>query len=164
MSPRQGLSFNRTTMELKRWNRHADEGRRRRLLIEPLWNWNGESSGPGVSTGGLLIEPLWNWNFSSPPFIELFSSLLIEPLWNWNSNQHQQTFPPSLSFNRTTMELKRPFFVESSRLISAFNRTTMELKRIPWPLVPHVKLPFNRTTMELKPRTQQPFTQMTTNF
>ena len=55
-----------------------------------------------------------------------------------------------LTFNRTSMELKRLFPKPQSLRITAFNRTSMELKLRLKHLRCQLRCTFNRTSMELK--------------
>ena len=57
---------------------------------------------------------------------------------------------PTLTFNRTTMELKLLYADGSKRTGHPFNRTTMELKPRKITALAFVDASFNRTTMELK--------------
>ena len=64
---------------------------------------------------------------------------------------HGQRAEPRTSFNRTSMELKRPLQFEVYRLSFPFNRTSMELKLVLDCITTETGFPFNRTSMELKP-------------
>ena len=126
------MSFNRTTMELKRERVKVFWARSQHLLIEPLWNWNDHLRVKLRSGNKLLIEPLWNWNTavrirrstSGMPFNRTTMELKH---WRWSSDGKAKP-----SFNRTTMELKPKYESGNSMIaLHPFNRTTMELKR--WP-------------------------------
>ena len=77
--------------------------------------------------------------------------LLIEPVWNWNLGTFEEDDSRLVTFNRTSMELKRSeVLFEAAGKDLAFNRTSMELKRTSC-IKPNRRYnTFNRTSMELK--------------
>ena len=99
------LSFNRTSLELKRGCVEAPECERR-LLIEPVWNWNTQQAFQNAGTAILLIEPVWNWNFTLIRHSVDRVQLLIEPVWNWNKYCCRVKPNIHFPFNRTSLELK----------------------------------------------------------
>ena len=115
------------------------------MELKPGWHF-----APPARRGRLLIEPLWNWNRRPLKPCDVVVALLIEPLWNWNNTRDRSSSPAPAPFNRTTMELKRPYVHSTWDHALSFNRTTMELKRGIGSSVFAKRCPFNRTTMELK--------------
>ena len=101
----QGLSFNRTFMELKYSRRASIRGRQRsfnRTFMELKLVWTGRIA-PRLD---VLIVPLWNWNICRRSKSLKYSQVLIVPLWNWNFIKKDGMIVARDSFNRTFMELK----------------------------------------------------------
>ena len=98
----------------------------------------------------LLIEPVWNWNLLCPLVVGGLCSLLIEPVWNWNLNLSNRSLYSWKSFNRTSMELKPLSSVSFASKDCPFNRTSMELKHGSMYEYTEQSCAFNRTSMELK--------------
>ena len=123
------LTFNRTSMELKlaigavRW-------RWRRLLIEPVWNWNADSFSVHGIAGALLIEPVWNWNTNNNNKPASLDSLLIEPVWNWNSLCQPLAHCGHALLIEPVWNWNHELGVYATNTNSTFNRTSMELKRV----------------------------------
>ena len=142
-----------------------------RVLIVPLWNWNGLQLQNYFVYASVLIVPLWNWNSNKALAALTEISVLIVPLWNWNLRLIAHSIEAGGS-NRTFMELKyhqNIFCLTQEQVLIvplwnwnttrerfciivlfSSNRTFMELK---WASMLH---PFstacssNRTFMELK--------------
>ena len=98
-----------------------------RVLIVPLWNWNGllnrgywssivgsnctfmelKLSNIAWRNGlqGVLIVPLWNWNLILSMKMAAMYFVLIVPLWNWNEHD-VIPFAEAFCSNCTFMELK----------------------------------------------------------
>ena len=127
-----GLTFNRTSLELKL---QQHDGHRQficLLLIAPVWNWNSTVVITWNRAVSLLIAPVWNWNrarhrWHAPP-----GRLLIAPVWNWNRLPRVYKISDQVTFNRTSLELKRACERPSGKRVSTFNRTSLELKRAIW--------------------------------
>ena len=98
----------------------------------------------------LLIAPHWNWNNIRTVWFSFALALLIAPHWNWNKMMVIGLKKPTMTFNRTTLELK--FFEMFLRLMfkTTFNRTTLELKFFKYYFCITNLYSFNRTTLELK--------------
>jgi hypothetical protein len=133
------------------------------LLIEPVWNWNIETSKVSVikpDQAWLLIEPVWNWNLESirslqrtiatfnrtsmelkqrcSAEIDLDWFLLIEPVWNWNL--WYASSPPAHS---------DVIGIGTDEMCATFNRTSMELKLMVRIITTSPFPTFNRTSMLL---------------
>ena len=127
----------------------------------------------------LLIEPVWNWNWCCNAQDAPYAPLLIEPVWNWNSFGSSYFNASNRTFNRTSLELKLGFQIETHGRTLAFNRTSLELKPARMNAAPPLSLElliepvwnwnlgeldlsgihwvtFNRTSLELKPENWRP--------
>ena len=76
-------SFNRTNVELKLITKH--NAKRiiafNRTNVELKLSFHGSL---GTGWWRLLIEPMWNWNGFKRQYQGWHPKLLIEPMWNWN--------------------------------------------------------------------------------
>ena len=125
---------NRTKVELKQKS-GIHKSMIRMLPIVPKWNWNFhcaslisingssyQSYQSGIETTyiqrqpaflkDLPIVPKWNWNVDMYKNQPQSEDLPIVPKWNWNSGLLPWAFMPSMSTNRTKVELKRTIVLE----------------------------------------------------
>ena len=123
--------FNRTSMESKPRCLQRYPICLPTLLIEPVWNRNGEARVMSSAASRLLlIEPVWNRNACrTQNRMGRSLQLLIEPVWNRNATTGGISAQLRHgTFNRTSMESKLYFCYLQFPLSIAFNRTSMESK------------------------------------
>ena len=142
------------------WNRIFDENVRlhsKELLIEPVWNWNYANPNRSSSVGKLLIEPVWNWNPNPRLLTHRGKDLLIEPVWNWNdcdkvieSACDTLLIEPVWNWNVT-------IYKTSLQPLALLIEPVWNWNKCPGCWSPGSFFAFNRTSMELKLRGNPPY-------
>ena len=120
-----------------------------KVLIVPLWNWNGQKEAKESSVKSVLIVPLWNWNYlnhSTKRWVGSFNRTFMELKSKWTPANSSSIY----CFNRTFMELKLTLCFYYCYYLFCFNRTFMELKSHTITSPCRLTSSFNRTFMELK--------------